>query len=259
MMSLQITDYSVILAFWFSFSRWLAILYQLPIFDSGAIPQLVKILGTLVISFAFFPLVEKEIMKDIAFVGQNSFWFLTVFNVTVGLVIGFFVKAIMYTFISAGSIITQQIGFGAIRYFDPGAAQVIGPFEKLIQWTMIVLILSSGVLLPMFKGVISTFHSFHLYDLGNFSKSPIFFIEFFKSIFLAALMLSTPLIFTNILIMAVLGIIARTVPQMNVLMVSFVVNIGLGLIVFLATSDEFFQVAFKIYTEKLGEWFQFIT
>ena len=83
-------------------------------------------------------------------------------------------------------------------------------------------------------------------------------MEFFKSLFLAALLLSTPLIFTNILIMAILGVIARTVPQMNVLMVSFVVNIGLGLLVFIATSDEFFQVAYKIYTDKLGSWFQFV-
>lgn len=63
----------------------------------------------------------------------------------------------------------------------------------------------------------------------------------------------------NVLIMCVLGIIARFVPQMNVLMVSFVVNIGLGLLVFMSCSTEFFQVGFRLYTEKLGEWFQLIT
>ena len=258
MMNIQITDYSVILAFWLSFARWLAIMFQLPLFDSANIPQIVKILGIIVISYAFFPFVEPLLMKDIAFVGTDNFWFLTIFNVVVGLVIGYFVKAIMSVFIAAGSVITQQIGFGAIRYFDPNAAQSIGPFEKLIQWTMVVLILSSGALIPMFKGVIATFHSIHIYDLGKFAKSPEFFIEFFKSLFLAALLLSTPLIFTNILIMAILGVIARTVPQMNVLMVSFVVNIGLGLLVFIATSDEFFQVAYKIYTDQLGSWFQLV-
>jgi flagellar biosynthetic protein FliR len=57
----------------------------------------------------------------------------------------------------------------------------------------------------------------------------------------------------------ILGIISRMIPQMNVLTVSFVVNIWLGLFVFWACSDEFFQVAFKIYTEKLGEWFRFVS
>jgi flagellar biosynthetic protein FliR len=59
--------------------------------------------------------------------------------------------------------------------------------------------------------------------------------------------------------MTVLGIVARTVPQMNVIMVSFVVNIGVGLLIFIVNSNEFFQVAYKLYVDKLGEWFQFIT
>jgi flagellar biosynthetic protein FliR len=46
---------------------------------------------------------------------------------------------------------------------------------------------------------------------------------------------------------------------MNVISVSFAVNIGIGLLVFVAGSDEFFQTCFKMYTEKLGMWFQFIT
>ncbi len=43
---------------------------------------------------------------------------------------------------------------------------------------------------------------------------------------------------------------------MNILMVSFVVNIGIGLLVFFAISEEFFHVAYTMYVERLGEWFQ---
>jgi flagellar biosynthetic protein FliR len=57
----------------------------------------------------------------------------------------------------------------------------------------------------------------------------------------------------------VMGIVARTVPQMNVLMVSFVVNIGLGLLLFLGIAEEFFTVSFDLYVEKLGEWYQFLS
>ena len=85
-----------------------------------------------------------------------------------------------------------------------------------------------------------------------------YFVLIFKNIFLSSLLLASPLIFCNIFIMSVLGIIAKLVPQMNIIMVSFVVNIGLGLLIFLSCSEEFFQVAFKIYTDGLGEWFQFI-
>ena len=258
MLSIQITDMSIIVAFWLAFTRWTAVMFQLPLFDNVAIPAVVKVLATLVITYAFFPLIENQILLDVRQVGADSFWYLTIFNTIVGLVIGFFVKSIMSIFTSSGAIITQQIGFNALHYFDPSAGAQVGPFEKLIEWTVLMMILSSGALIPMFKGVIHSFSSIHIYNLGKMAHSPEFFIQMFKAFFISAIMLSTPMIFINIVINSIMGIVSRAVPQMNVISVSFAVNIGLGLFVFLAGSDEFFQTCFRIYTEKLGQWFQFL-
>lgn len=259
MLNIQITDMSVIVAFWLAFTRWLAVMFQLPLFDNVSIPIIVKVLATLVMTFAFFPLIENQIMMDIKYVGVDSFWYLTIFNTIIGLAIGFFVKSIMSIFTSAGAIITQQVGFNALHYFDPNAGAQVGPFEKLIEWTVLMMVLTSGALIPMFKGVISSFSSIHIYNLGKMAHSPEFFVMMFKSFFISALMLSTPMIFINIVINAVMGIVSRAVPQMNVIAVSFAINIGLGLLVFVAGSDEFFQTCFRIYTEKLGQWFQYMS
>jgi flagellar biosynthetic protein FliR len=231
---------------------------QLPLFDNMTIPAPVKVLTTLLFTYAIFPMVSPHVIEDIRFIGLNNFWMLTAFYTIVGLVLGFFVKIIMSAFVAAGGLITQQIGFAAVRYFDPSSSSQVGPFEKIIQWTMILMILSSGALLPMFKGVYLSFDSIQFHEFGKFASATDYFLKTFKSLFLAAILLSTPLLFTNMLIMTILGLIARTVPQMNVLMVSFVINIGLGLMVFTATSNEFFRVAFKIYTDTLGDWFQFV-
>ena len=259
MINVQITDYTALIAFWLGFVRLSAIIFQLPIFDNTGIPNVVKVLSTLIITFAFFPQISPQIMTDINYVGVDSFWVLTVFNMIVGLLIGLIVKSIMQIFISAGAVISQQMGFVALQYFDPSAADRVGPYEKLIQWTVLIFILTSGALIPMFKGVFTSFSTIHLYDWGNFSQVTPFFVNFFKTAFGAALMLASPLIFTNVIVMITLGIIARTVPQMNVLLISFAINIGMGLLIFASISNEFFQVAYRIYVEKLGEWFQFVT
>ena len=227
----------MIVAFWLAFSRWLAVMFQLPLFDNVSIPVMVKVLATLVITFAFFPMIQDQLLLDIRHVGVESFWYLTIFNTLIGLVIGFFVKSIMSIFVSAGAIITQQIGFNALHYFDPNAGGQVGPFEKLIEWTVLLMILTSGALIPMFKGVVNSFSSVHVYNLGKMAHSPEFFIMMFKAFFISALMLSTPMIFINVVINAVMGIVSRAVPQMNVIAVSFAVNIGLGLLVFVAGSD----------------------
>jgi len=259
MINIEVVDFQLLLAFWFGFSRVLAISIQLPLFDNIAIPAMVKMFTCLILTYSFFPTISPSILADLAYVGENSFWILTAFNVCVGLAIGMIVKLIMDLFVGAGSIITQQIGFGMVRYFDPTSAQSLGPFEQLISWGMLIVILSSGALLPMFKGLLASFSHISFINLGNLFNGPEFFNEFFKSIFMSSLLLASPFIFINLLITMILGIISRMIPQMNVLTVSFIVNIWLGLFVFWACSDEFFQVAFRIYTEKLGDWFRFIS
>ena len=259
MISVNVIDQISLVVFWLIFIRWLSVIVQFPIFDNVAIPGILKILTTLILSYAFYPSLSVEVVKDIKYIGSDNFWILTIFYSVIGLIIGFLVKSILNIFISAGTIITQQIGFDAVSYFDPQSGQDTGPIEKIIQLTIVVMVISSGALLPMFKGVYESFFSIHFYDLGKMIHTPEFFLSFFKSIFLSALMLASPLIFTNILIASILGIISRVVPQMNIIMVSFVINIGLGLFIFAISSSEFFQVAFGIYTKKLGEWFQFIS
>lgn len=259
MIDISITDYNSLIAFWLVFSRFTGVLFQLPIFDNGAIPSVLKVLSAIVISFAFFPVVESSMIKEVIAVGAEHFWYLTIFHTLVGLIIGFLVKSILNIFMASGSLMTQQIGFSSAAQFDPTFAVQIGPFEKIIQWVILIMILSTGALLPMFKGVLESFQTITLFDFSKLSTSHIFYHNFFKGVFQSAFMLATPILFTNLLLNLVMGIVAKTIPQMNILMVSFVVNIGVGLLVFLAISEEFFQVAYKMYVDRLGEWFQFIT
>lgn len=258
-MNLTVGDEAVFLAFWLSFSRWVAVLFQLPILDNNSIPMIVRVLTSFLISFAFFPHVQGTLVAEVNSVGVDNIWLLMMFHTTTGLIIGFLVKVIMSLFVATGNILTQQIGFASVSYFDPTQGQQVGPFERLVEWTMLILILSSGALVPMFKGVFLSFFSINYSNAGRLLKSPEYFVLFFKSAFSSAILLGGPLIFANLLMNLVMGIVSRTVPQLNVLMVSFVVNIGFGLLLFLGISEEFFQVSYDLYIEKLGEWFQFIT
>jgi len=258
MMTITIVDQIQLIAFWLCFTRWLTIMFQLPLFDHNAVPFIVKVLTALIVSYAFFPMVRETMILEVTNAGVENFWWLTMFHAIIGLTIGYLVKSIMTVFLAAGTLMTQQIGFTSVSYFDPNYVSRVGPFEKIIHWTLLIMILSSGALLPMFKGILVSFSSITWMSIGKFASAPIFFQEFFKFLFGTALMLAAPILFSNLLLNLVLGIVARTIPQMNILMVSFVVNIGIGLLIFLAISEEFFHVAYRIYVEKLGEWFQFI-
>jgi flagellar biosynthetic protein FliR len=258
-MNLTIADQQVFLAFWMGFSRWIAVLFQLPILDNVAVPMLVKVLTSFLVAFAFFPGVQGTLVAEVNAVGVDNIWLLMMFHTTTGLIIGFLVKCIMSLFVATGSILTQQIGFSSVSYFDPTQGQQVGPMERLVEWVMIILVLSSGALVPMFKGVYDSFFTVSWMNADKMMKTPEYFVLFFKSSFSASILLAGPLIFANLLMNLVMGIVARSVPQMNVLQVSFVVNIGFGLLLFLGISEEFFQVSFDLYVEQLGNWFQFFS
>jgi flagellar biosynthetic protein FliR len=182
-MNVTIQDQTVFLAFWLGFSRWIAVLFQLPLFDNVAVPNLVKVLTSFLVSFAFFPALEGTLVAEIKMVGVDHIWLLMMFHTCTGLIIGFLVKCIMSLFISTGSILTQQIGFASVSYFDPTQGQQVGPFERLIELTLIVLVLSSGALVPMFKGVFESFFSVNFLNADKMLKTPEYFVLFFKSAF----------------------------------------------------------------------------
>ncbi len=258
MLTISLVDEMSLVAFWLCFTRWVTILFQIPLFDETGVPGLVKIVSSVLITYAFFGFLKPTIIADIQYAGIENLWFLTVYQALTGLVIGYFVKAIMNIYVSAGALMSQQMGFAAIQYFDPSVGQQVGPLEKLIKWTVVILILTSGALLPIFKGIFSSFESINLLNMSKLGASPEYMTNLFIGVFQSAILLAGPLIFTNVLVTAIMGIIARMVPQMNILMVSFVVNIGMGLFVLITISNEFFHIAYKQYVNFLGDWFLYI-
>jgi flagellar biosynthetic protein FliR len=124
---------------------------------------------------------------------KDNIWLLTSFHVLTGLTIGYILKIIMGIFVSAGAIMTQQMGFSAVSYFDPTYAAKVGPIEKLIQWTLIIMIISSGGLLPIFKGALNSFHTLSFLNAAVWAKPAHFYYDFFKSLIVMALILSSPI------------------------------------------------------------------
>lgn len=259
MINLEVTDINALIAFWLVFCRWSGIIFQLPVFDQMGVPVILKVLFGVSISWCFYPSVEQIVLKDIAFLGNDNFWVLSFFYVFIGLMAGFLSRIVLQIFNSAGSIITQQVGFGAVRYFDLSIGDQVGPFEKFINTTVVTMIIIGGGLLPIFKGSYMTFQTMNFISFNQVKGIVPFALYLFKSVFNTAIILAMPLIVTNIVVMTLLGIIARAVPQMNVLMVSFVLNISFGLFVFILSGEEFYSASINFYSKFIGDWLLFFS
>jgi flagellar biosynthetic protein FliR len=64
-MNVTISDQTLFLAYWLSFSRWSAVILQLPLFDNVAIPNILKVLTSFLVAYAFFPNLSGTLVAEI--------------------------------------------------------------------------------------------------------------------------------------------------------------------------------------------------
>jgi len=229
-----------------------------PLFDEASIPLTVKVLVTVVISYSIFPLVSSTIINDLTSYGTSSIIILTVYYVFSGLVLSYLVKMMTSLVVSAGTLMGQQMGLGNIALFDPTSMSQTGPLEKIIRHTMILIICTSGALVPLLKGMVVSFENLSIIGFDKIKAFDYFFQEYFKNLFVVTLLLAAPVLFTNLCINLILGVLSRVVPQINVILISFILSVSVGILTFYAVSDELFKAGMEHYNDGIKLWYQLI-
>jgi flagellar biosynthetic protein FliR len=215
-----------------------AMFFVAPVFGGTAVPIQARILLSLVMSLVLLPIVPLPtgtLPLDIMPLGL-----LAINELLVGLVMGasltFVFAAIQY----AGQIVDFQMGFSIVTLIDPTQnvqIPVMGLFHFLIA-TLIFLAMDAHYW--VIRALVDSFHiapvttaTFSGLALGGIAKA-------FGDLFIIAMRIAAPAIAVLMLYNAALGIIAKTVPQINLLIVGFPVRIALGMIV-VALSMTFFH------------------
>ncbi|GEM00785.1 flagellar biosynthetic protein FliR [Halolactibacillus halophilus] len=210
------------------FGRLAGFFVTLPIFSYRNIPTQFKI------GFAAFVSLMIMFTLDIPVIALDlTFVFLLVKEVIIGLIIGFVANIIMTAIQIAGNFIDFQMGFAIANVIDPqtGAqGPVIGQYLYILALMFLLAVDGHHLLI---QGAIHSFDVIdvdQLIDLGQDSLL-ITAINMFNQLFLIAFQMAIPIVGTLFLVDVTLGIIARTVPQLNVFVVGIPLKIGVSLFV----------------------------
>jgi len=220
-----------------------------PILGHSAIPAMVKILLSLVLGYFLFPLASTQ--QFALEPGLLPLFTLAMREFLLGLIIGFLFQIIFMGVEFGGGLIGYQIGFAMVNIIDPTTSAnvpIIGQFKLLIATLIFFLINGHHVMLQ------ALFESFRLVPLGHITFRPANLIEVAKlagAAFTIGIKVSAPVIVTLFITDVCLGIIARTMPQMNILVVGFQVKIGAGLLI-LAISLPVFNYVFTQLFSRLS-------
>jgi len=206
-----------------------AMLFVAPVFGGGTVPTQTKILFSLTLSLILLPMVAVpggslplEIIP-LAWLGINEL----LVGIVMGVSLVFIFAAIQY----AGQIIDFQMGFAIVNLIDPTQdiqIPIMGFFHFLIA---ILIFLAMDAHHWILRALVDSFAIVPIMEAG-FSGLVIGGIaKAFGDLFVVAMRIAAPTIAVLMLYNASLGIIAKTVPQINLLIVGFPVRIALGLIV----------------------------
>lgn len=208
---------------------------------------------------ARFSITQEEIN------GLIGFTLALICEIMIGFMLGFIGQILLVAISISGEIIGQQAGFSAASVLDPVTGQdaflmatvklwigtiifiVIGGIESGFQ----ILGLSFQVVTPGAGFDISQFGDAG-YQVFNWSESGPGMKALGSMMYLFGVQIAAPMITTMVLISVSEAFIARTVPQLNILVVGFALRISIGLFLLhnmMSFTTEKFHLHMDQYTD----------
>ncbi len=236
--------------------RVLGLLTTLPVFGSSEISRSVRAglaVGFAVVATAALTARPMTIPKSgggylLAAIGELFF----------GLAAGFMLQWVVEAVAIGAQMVGFQMGFAIVNVLNPATGTSISLTATIQIRIALVVFLVSGLYREFLAAILK---SFDLVPLGGAVWRAGLAREFPETLGLALkasiTLAGTPIV-ALLLTTFVLGIIARTVPQMNVFVVGFPLTIGVGLLAIAAIMPLFIQSVHADYAASLQRMLSFM-
>lgn len=262
MMSFLSWNEQQIFTFFFVLLRVTTLMFFLPIYGDKQIPAPIKICFGIAFSCVVHPLVwgsGQRIPMDIV----NSPYQLVVAifsEIAFGVMLGFVARWIFDGVLFAGQFIGSSIGFSMASMLDPHTeTQTVAIAE--LQYVLAALLFLAIDGHHMYLSAI--IDSTKLVSLGASSllnsneELYKYLIKVTSEVIMFGIKLSAPVVVIILVINMTFGVLARAVPQLNALVISFAANIIIGMFVVIISLPAFTSMvnsAFDNYGQDLAHF-----
>ncbi|OPL16132.1 MAG: hypothetical protein AVO38_08640 [delta proteobacterium ML8_D] len=212
--------------FIFILLRVSAMMVTIPIFGNRNVPIRAKGGLSLIIAFLLFPFIKFNLPPLEIF----SLILGMLGEVIIGIIIGFAGRLAFAGVQIAGQLIGFQMGFAVVNVFDPITSEqvsIIAQFQYLIAMLIFLAVDGHHVFL---SAIAESYRIILPFDFCFSAELMRSIVAISKDIFIIAVKIGAPVITALLMTSIGFGLIARTVPQINILIVGFPLKIAIGLI-----------------------------
>ena len=220
LLSLPIEPFMI---FFFVLVRVSAILFTIPFLESGNVPVLVKVGLAVSVSWLLVP--QLDVTPPPMDSVPLNFAIGLVAEVGIGLIIGLAVQLFFMGIQLAGNVAGFQMGFAIANVVDPASSSQIPILSQFLNLFAILLFISFNAHYYFIKALVDGFEMIPLW--GAHFNEDIFqlIMTLTAKAFLFAVKIGAPVIVSLLLTSVALGLIARTVPQMQIFIVAMPLKI----------------------------------
>lgn len=224
---LEMIDAAILPAFVLIFVRMTAFLVSLPLFSYNTIPAVYKIGLAFFLSMVMLPVIDTAALEL-----DNMYFLLLLKEAAVGLLIGLVAYIVLSAVQIAGGFIDFQMGFAIANIIDPQTGAQGPLIGQYFYITALLFLLSVDGHHLLIDGMYYSYEIIPpdgLIEVGD--PFAVFILETFNQMFIIAFQVSIPIVGCLFLVDIALGLIARTVPQLNVFVVGLPLKIGVSFLV----------------------------
>lgn len=204
-----------------------------PGFSFKGLPNIFKVGISFSISIIVYTLVPD-------FYIDGNFYLLipiAIKEILFGLAMGYITKLVFSAIETAGHLIDFQVGFSMGQVYDPTMGARSSNYGKLLNWLSLSVFFMLNMHHYMIDTLIRSFEYVPLdsLDLNSFGVASI--AGLFSHVFELGFNLAVPIIIVVLTIDIILGVISRTVPQINVLILGMPMKSMISFVVFMLISS----------------------
>ena len=197
-----------------------------PFFSLGNVPQRVKLLisfATALIAYFVLPYEPLEYQGVIGYAG------IIITEAIAGMILGLFTNLAMYILSFAGQLADMEIGFSMVTMMDPSSKLQVTVTSNILSYAVTLMMVVTNMHLFVLRAIID---SFLLIPVGHVKISPLFYegyLHFILDYMVLAFRIILPVFAALLIVNAILAVLAKAAPQLNMFVVGFQLKIFVGL------------------------------
>ena len=219
------------------------IMLAAPVFSHRAIPRRFAISMSLGLTVVLLPMMSSSALPQTP--SLVDLVILCLKEVLVGVFIGFVFNIIFIAARLAGSVVGYQIGFSMVNVMDPSSTTPVSIIGELwfLLGTLIFLFLNGHHMI--IEGLVNSFQLIPLGLATPTGQVGEWLLKYSSFAFILAVKFAAPVMLTIFLLEVAMGVLARTMPQMNIFIVGFPLKIFVGLLVVAVSLPAFAAILTK--------------